>query len=65
MEVNQMTGKQVYDETKRLKAEREYRLELKRREHLDNDDLRDDREQEMFNLAERFVSALEKIAARI
>lgn len=60
-----MTGKQIYDETKRLKAERQLRQELRWQEQYDKDDLEDDREQQMFNLANRFVAALEAIAAKL
>lgn len=65
MHTEKMTGKTIYEETKRLKAERQLRQELQWRNNLDERDTAKDREQHYENLSERLVSALEKLADRL
>ena len=65
MDISEMTGKQIYDETKRLKAERELRRELRMQEYADKEDENTDREEMMFSLGCRFVIALEALVERI
>ena len=64
-DVSKMSGKEIYDETKRLKAEREYRRELERQSFQDKHDEKLDRDEQIELLLERFVKAFETIAERL